>query len=150
MAALDDAIEALTERWGAAPDGWRWAEANDVWFPHRPFDSVRGLRRGFSRSTLAAGDDFTIVATAVAPDRVSYGCAMGKEQTEFGRTVFADHLKSDPTIVGALRAAIADIELREQKEGLTLSRPQLSVGSAIAPKLAELEDRARGRSFRVH
>lgn len=98
---------------------------------------IAGCESGVFLAPLSS--ETSVVATAAAPDRSSHGCAMGNEHTDFGRAVFANRLKSEPTIVGALRAAIADIDDQETREGITPSRPQLTVGSAIEKKLAELE-----------
>jgi hypothetical protein len=110
---------------------------------------IAGCESGVFLAPLSS--DTTVVATAAAPDRPSHGCAMGNEQTDFGRAVFGDHLRRDPTIVGALRGAIADIEEEERREALARSRPQLSVGKAMEVKLGELEQKLATTSWpRLH
>jgi hypothetical protein len=74
-------------------------------------------------------------------DRVSYGCAIGREFTEFGRAFFAEQLLHERSIVVALQNAIASIRDRETDAGLKQSNPQLWVGPKIAPKLEALRDR---------
>lgn len=89
----------------------------------------------------ALKNDDTVVATSSAVDRVSYGCAIGRDFTEFGRAFFAEQLLHQQSIVGALQNAIASIRDRETDAGLEQSNPQLWVGPKIAPKLEALRDR---------
>jgi hypothetical protein len=75
-------------------------------------------------------NDDTVVATSSAVDRVSYGCAIGNEFTEFGRALFAEQLLHEKSIVVALQHAIESIRNREVDAGRTQSTPQLWVGRA--------------------
>ncbi|HXX70472.1 MAG TPA: C13 family peptidase [Polyangiaceae bacterium] len=84
-------------------------------------------------------DDFTLVATASAADRTSFGCASGRELTEFGRAVFAERLTEDRSFVPAFEQARGIIHDREVAGRLEPSLPQLFVGSSIEAKLRQLE-----------
>jgi Peptidase C13 family len=85
--------------------------------------------------------DFSALVTAAAGDRFSYGCANGRAFTDFGRVVFDDELPKAHAFLPAFRAAIARTEKREADQGLRASSPQLFEGTAIGPKLRELEAR---------
>ena len=89
----------------------------------------------------ALKNDDSVVATSAAVDRVSYGCAIGNEFTEFGRAVFGEQLMRQRSIVPALQAAIESIRGREADAGRKASDPQLWVGAKIAPKLDALARR---------
>lgn len=89
----------------------------------------------------ALKNDDTVVATSSAVDRVSYGCAIGRDFTEFGRAVFGEQLMRQRSIVPALQAAIESIRNREVDAGRKESNPQLWVGPKIAPKLDALAQR---------
>lgn len=80
----------------------------------------------------------TVVATAAAADRTSFGCGNEFDFTYFGEAVFKDQLQRQYSLVTALREADAAIGRREERERLTPSLPQLSVGEAIAAKLEHL------------
>jgi len=80
----------------------------------------------------ALGTDESIVFTAAANDRFSYGSANGRAFTDFGPTVFVDELPRTPSFVDAVRDAVTRTE---QREAAQPSKPRLFVGSAIAREL---------------
>jgi hypothetical protein len=82
----------------------------------------------------------TLVATAAAADRTSFGCGAESDFTYFGEAVFKEQLQSQFSLISAFKAAAVSIEKREQREKLEASRPQLSVGQSIGPYLAVFED----------
>lgn len=86
-------------------------------------------------------NEHTLVATASAHDRKSFGCESGRQFTEYGRAVFAEQLLRERSFETALLNANAAVAEREKERGLTPSLPQLSVGSAIREKLRGLERR---------
>lgn len=87
----------------------------------------------------ALSDDHTLVVTAAARDKSSFGCSNQNEYTYFGEAVFKD-LKAGPYhFIPRLNAAIAAIGKREQREGLEPSEPQLKAGAAMRQKLVQLE-----------
>jgi hypothetical protein len=81
------------------------------------------------------GTDESIVFTAAANDRFSYGCANGRAFTDFGRTVFEDELPRTRSFVEAFRNAVTRTEQREAEQRVRPSKPRLFVGGAIARKL---------------
>lgn len=86
-------------------------------------------------------NDSTLIVTAASGDRLSFGCTNGAEFTEFGRALLADELTRERSFTTAFANAIELVHTREQEQRRTPSMPQLFVGSAIADKLHELEDR---------
>lgn len=89
----------------------------------------------------------TVIATAAAADRTSFGCGDHNDFTYFGEAVLKDQLSHRHGIVEALQDASAEIAKREQAEGIEEhSEPQIFVGDAIAPKLKLLEDQLAERA----
>jgi hypothetical protein len=78
----------------------------------------------------------TLVITAAASDRSSFGCAHENEWTYFGEAYFRDALAGGSSLTEAFERARAAIELREAREGKEGSRPQMSMGSEIEAHLA--------------
>lgn len=78
----------------------------------------------------------TLVITAAAHDRSSFGCAHENEWTYFGEAFFRDALAGGQDVATAFETARAAIEQRERHEGKTPSRPQFTMGDAIARQLA--------------
>jgi hypothetical protein len=89
----------------------------------------------------ALQDSHTLVATASTRDRTSFGCAVGRPFTEFGRAVLSEQLEHERSFLTAFTGAGPVIQQRETQAGLTPSEPQLFVGSAIRQKLETLERR---------
>ncbi|MGR8951644.1 MAG: C13 family peptidase, partial [Gammaproteobacteria bacterium] len=81
----------------------------------------------------------TLVATAAAKDRTSFGCGTESDFTYFGEAVFKEQLQKQFSLISAFKEAAVSIREREQREKLEASRPQLSVGRSIGPYLATLE-----------
>ncbi|HEY9197999.1 MAG TPA: C13 family peptidase [Gammaproteobacteria bacterium] len=95
-------------------------------------------------------DPHTVIATAAAADRTSFGCGDHNDFTYFGEAVLKDQLSHRHGIVEALQEASAEIVRREQAEGIEEhSEPQIFVGDAIAPKLKLLEDQLAERAERL-
>jgi hypothetical protein len=92
--------------------------------------------------TLAGPD--TMVITASAADRTSFGCRDGADWTDFGRAYFSEALARTASFEGAFRIASRRIAEREAKEKLTPSLPQISVGAGIRDQLQRLETRRGG------
>lgn len=86
-------------------------------------------------------DDHTLVATASAPDKQSFGCGSESEFTYFGKAVLEEQLKVERYFPAAFEKAAASIKARETAEQKTPSDPRLFLGSAIVPKLRDLERR---------
>lgn len=85
----------------------------------------------------------TLVATAAAADKTSFGCGNESEFTYFGEAVFKEQLTRHYSITSAVRQAAVSISRREQAEKLEASMPQLSIGVEIEPKLQHLGERLR-------
>lgn len=84
-------------------------------------------------------DDDTIVITAAAPDKTSFGCNDKRELTYFGEAFYRDALPSAKSLRTAFDTAIADIAARERRLGLEPSNPQGHFGAAVEEKLGELD-----------
>lgn len=83
----------------------------------------------------ALQNPYTIVMTAASPDRTSFGCDTDRDFTYFGEAYFRDQLARGVPLLQSFHNAAAQIEKREQQEGLTPSQPQLYVGEEIAARL---------------
>jgi hypothetical protein len=86
----------------------------------------------------ALQNENTLIATAAAADKTSFGCGDDVDFTYFGEAVFKDTLPHEKSLVYALQTAQNLISEREKLENLEPSLPQLVVGQAIAPKLDAL------------
>ena len=84
-------------------------------------------------------DEFTLVMTASAADKQSFGCSNARDFTYFGEAVFKDALNRERSFIPAFQSAIVAINRREVSERLSPSSPQLSIGAKIAAKLAVIE-----------
>lgn len=78
----------------------------------------------------------TLVITAAASDRASFGCAHENAWTYFGRAYFDEALRETRDFVEAFTLASASVELREGAEGKPASRPQIRLGGALRSHLA--------------
>jgi hypothetical protein len=91
----------------------------------------------------ALADDRTLVMTAAAADRASFGCAHDSEMTFFTDALFSQAMRTERTLLGAFERARSLVAGRERAEGLSPpSDPQLFVGAAIREKLVALESRS--------
>ena len=80
-------------------------------------------------------DDNSVVITASAPDRNSFGCEPGRDFTYFGQAYFRDALARTRSFVEAFAIAKDMVARQEAEEKLTASLPQMWVGPAIAARL---------------
>jgi Peptidase C13 family len=90
-------------------------------------------------------DDYTMIMTASAADRTSFGCGSESDATYFGDALFQHALRVEDSFVKAFAQAKVRIEERERAEGLKPSQPQIFVGGAMAAKLPQLEAELRAR-----
>jgi hypothetical protein len=86
----------------------------------------------------ALRDPDTIVITAAAADRTSFGCSSDADLTYFGEAFYRDALPGARSIREAFDAAKSAIAARERAEGETPSNPQAYFGTAIEAKLATM------------
>jgi hypothetical protein len=82
-----------------------------------------------------AGDD-TMVITASASDRNSFGCSNEAQFTYFGKAYFDEALRTTDSFSEAFDRALPVIAERERKEDYTPSMPQRRVGARIEAALA--------------
>ena len=87
--------------------------------------------------TLA--DNHTIVLSAAARDRPSFGCSDDRHLTYFGEGFYRDSLPTAPSLREAFDATRREILKREKREGRRPSQPQSYFGPLMESKLAEME-----------
>ncbi|HYY62520.1 MAG TPA: C13 family peptidase, partial [Burkholderiales bacterium] len=85
-------------------------------------------------------DENSIVITASAAERTSFGCETGRDFTYFGEAYFRDALARTRSFTQAFELAKAAVAKRETQEKLTASLPQMWVGRALAARLQQPAD----------
>ena len=83
-------------------------------------------------------DANTVVISASAADRNSFGCEHGRDFTYFGEAYFKEALAGTPSFTAAFDIAREAVGKKEAAEGLTPSQPQIWIGPAIAGQLKKL------------
>lgn len=86
----------------------------------------------------ALKDANTIVITAAAPDRSSFGCADDRDLTYFGEAFWRDALPLAPSLRAAFDTARHEIHRRETSEGFTPSQPTAWFGPAMEAHVARV------------
>ncbi|MEO8754086.1 MAG: C13 family peptidase [Casimicrobiaceae bacterium] len=86
----------------------------------------------------ALKDDDTLIITASAPDRNSFGCSNEADFTYFGKAYFDEALRTTSSFIEAFGIAVPVVAAREKKEDFEPSNPQISIGANIAPRLEAL------------
>ena len=81
----------------------------------------------------------TIVITAAAKDRTSFGCGNDSDLTYFGEAFYRDALPDTASLRAAFDAAKAAIAARERREHVEASEPQAYFGGALEQKLSALQ-----------
>jgi hypothetical protein len=84
----------------------------------------------------------TLIITAAADDRKSFGCGTKSEFTDFGTAYFKHALEQQPDFIKAFDIATKWIAEKERREKRTPSLPQRFVGTDIPGKLAQFEETA--------
>jgi hypothetical protein len=85
-------------------------------------------------------DPNTLIMTASAADRPSFGCGAESDFTYFGKAVMDEQLgKTTRSFEQAFKNALPIIREREKAQGFDGSNPQIFVGATIAPVLKALE-----------
>jgi hypothetical protein len=87
--------------------------------------------------TLA--DNHSIVLSAAARDRPSFGCSDDRHLTYFGEGFYRDALPAASSLRDAFEATRSEIVRREKKERVRPSQPQSYFGPLMDSKLAEME-----------
>jgi len=91
-------------------------------------------------------DETTLVITASAADRNSFGCSNEADFTYFGKAYLADGLRTTHSFTAAFDLAKDVVTRREAAEEKLPSLPQMHVGAAIGDQLRRLEaELAHGR-----
>ena len=80
-------------------------------------------------------DPRTILITAAAADRTSFGCSSDSDLTYFGEAFYRDALPAARSLRDAFETAKAAIIARERNEGETPSNPQAYFGAEIEAKI---------------
>ncbi len=81
----------------------------------------------------------TVVITASAADRPSFGCTNTAEMTYFGQAFFAESLRSNTSFEAAFKDARVRVHEREGLMGFEPSEPQMAVGSLMETALPAFE-----------
>ncbi|MER2163977.1 MAG: C13 family peptidase, partial [Psychrobacter alimentarius] len=81
----------------------------------------------------------TVVITASAADRPSFGCTNTAEMTYFGQAFFAESLRSNTSFEAAFKDARVRVHEREELMGFEPSEPQMAVGSLMETALPAFE-----------
>jgi Peptidase C13 family len=83
-------------------------------------------------------DPQTIVITASAADRTSFGCSNDRDLTYFGEAFYRDALPTAHSLREAFDTAKAAIAARERREHVDVSNPQAYFGAKMETKLASM------------
>jgi hypothetical protein len=83
----------------------------------------------------------TIIITASAADKPSFGCSTEADYTYFGRAFFAEAMRDQNSLTAAFDVAKKLISKREKEAGYPPSNPQMQVGVNIATILPQIESR---------
>ena len=85
----------------------------------------------------------TIVITAAAADRTSFGCSNDRDLTYFGEAFYRDALPEAHSLRDAFEKAKTAIGARERQEHAAASKPQAYFGAEMEAKLASMNAAAR-------
>lgn len=83
-------------------------------------------------------NDYTVVFTASALNKKSFGCGNKSKFTYFGKAIFEEQLRHSFNFIDAFKKAILSIQRREQEQKFEHSSPQLFVGHKIREKLEKV------------
>ena len=86
----------------------------------------------------------TLLITAAAADRTSFGCEHRRRWTYFGEAYFAGALREIRSFTAAFVRARELVAERERAEGKIPSEPQMALGAQIAPVLDAFENTRAG------
>ncbi len=89
----------------------------------------------------------TVIITASAADKMSFGCTNTAEMTYFGQAFFAESLRENSSFTAAFKDATYRVQERELYMGFEPSEPQMVIGSLMETALPAFEktlfDKAR-------
>jgi len=81
----------------------------------------------------------TVVITASAADKASFGCTNTAEMTYFGQAFFAESLRGNTSFESAFKDARLRVNERESAMGFEPSEPQMVIGSLMETALPAFE-----------
>ncbi|MDH5480406.1 MAG: C13 family peptidase [Nitrosomonas sp.] len=84
-------------------------------------------------------DEYSLILTASATDKTSFGCSNENEFTYFGEALFKNAKAVPYPFIASFEQAMAEIRERELSENLPPSEPQLFVGSKMKERISLLE-----------
>ena len=89
----------------------------------------------------ALQDDNTLIITASAADRSSFGCSNEADYTYFGRAFFDQAMREQTSVSAAFKQTKATVAQWEKAQGFEPSEPQWSIGKNMEFMLPQLEQR---------
>lgn len=89
----------------------------------------------------ALRDENTLIITASAADRASFGCSSEADYTYFGRAFFDQAMRDNNSIELAFKQAKETVAKWEDTQGFEPSEPQWSLGKNMELMLPQLEQR---------
>lgn len=81
----------------------------------------------------------TVIITASAADKMSFGCTNSAEMTYFGQAFFAESLRENTSFSDAFKDAAYRVQERELYMGFEPSEPQMVIGSLMETALPAFE-----------
>lgn len=84
----------------------------------------------------ALADERTLVITAAAADKPSFGCRDGAAWTYFGDAFFNRALRGEARLDAAFEKARRFVTQREEREGFDPSEPQIAGGAEVLQRLS--------------
>jgi Peptidase C13 family len=84
----------------------------------------------------ALADERTLVITAAAPDKPSFGCRDGATWTYFGDAFFNKAMRGEARLDAAFEKARGLVTQREKREGFDPSNPQIAGGARVLERLS--------------
>jgi hypothetical protein len=91
----------------------------------------------------ALADNHTIIITAAARNRTSFGCSDDRDLTYFGEAFYRDSLPEARTLRAAFEATRREVMRREKAQRFKPSQPQAFFGPLMEAKMDELETARR-------
>jgi len=89
----------------------------------------------------ALQDDNTLIITASAADRASFGCSNEADYTYFGRAFFDQAMREQISVSAAFEQTKDTVAQWEKAQGFEASEPQWSIGKNMEFMLPQLEQR---------
>jgi len=81
----------------------------------------------------------TVIITASAADKMSFGCTNSAEMTYFGQAFFAESLRENTSFSDAFKDAAYRVQERDLYMGFEPSEPQMVIGSLMETALPAFE-----------